>query len=117
MALPQPKSQPWKDTQVPPDVPNIFAAAESNNVKALELALEFYNVNEQDAIGMTALHYAASTLSNQTIDRLLAHPEIDATIADDFGRSAATVSYECWNDLSSRMVEKLDPHCYPWLYD
>ena len=45
------------------------------------------------------------------------HRQIDASIADDFGRSAATVAYECWNDLADRVVEKLNPHCYPWLYE
>ena len=64
---------------------------------------------------MTPLHYAASTLSNHTIDALLAHPQIDATLADDFGRSAASVAYDCWNVLSDRIVNKLNPHCYPWL--
>ena len=115
MAIPKPKLLPQKRTNVPPDVPNIFSAAENNDVKALNLALEFYDINEQDAIGMTPLHYAASTLSNQTIDRLLAHPDIDATITDQFGRSAATVAFECWNILSDKVVDKLNPHCYPWI--
>lgn len=115
MAMPKPKSLPWKGTQVPPDVPNIFSASENNDVTALDLALQFYDVNERDPIGMTPLHYAASTLSNQAIDRLLAHPDIDASLADDFGRSAATVAYECWGDLSGNIIKKLDPYCYPWL--
>lgn len=117
MAMPKPKLLQRKGTAVPPDVPNIFSAAENNDVNALQLALEFYDVNEQDVIGMTPLHYAASTLSNQAIDVLLAHPDIDASISDDFGRSAATVAFECWNMLSDRIVDKLNPHCYPWLYE
>jgi ankyrin repeat protein len=117
MALPKLKSLPRKGQDVPPQVPNIFSAAENNDVKALELALTFYNVNEPDVVGMTPLHYAASTLSNLTIDRLLAHPELDATLCDQFGRSAATVAYECWNELSDRVVDKLNLHCYPWLYE
>lgn len=115
MAMPKPKLLQRKGTVVPPEVPNIFSAAENNNVKALDLALQFYSVNEQDASGMTPLHYAASTLSNQTLERLLAHPDLDATIADDFGRSAATVAFECWGPLSDRIVDKLTPHCYPFL--
>ena len=117
MAMPKPKPLQRKGTIVPPEVPNIFAAAEANDVKALDLALKFYDVNERDETGMTPLHYAASTLSNRTIDRLLAHPHIDATLADQFGRSAATVAFECWNSLSDHVVDKLNPHCYPWLFD
>ncbi|MCU7839803.1 MAG: ankyrin repeat domain-containing protein [Candidatus Thiodiazotropha sp. (ex Troendleina suluensis)] len=116
MAMPKLKALPLKGRDVPPDVPNIFSAAENNDVKALDLALEFYDVNQQDVIGMTPLHYAASTLSNQTIDRLLAHPDIDATLCDEFGRSAATVAYECWNMLADQVIDKLNPHCYPWLH-
>ncbi|MES9972515.1 MAG: ankyrin repeat domain-containing protein [Candidatus Thiodiazotropha sp.] len=116
MAIPKPKQFPRKGTAVPPEVPNIFTAAENNDVEALNLALEYYDVNERDESGMTPLHYAASTLSNRTIDRLLAHPDIDATLADDFGRSAATVAFECWGALSDRVVDKLNPHCYPWMF-
>jgi len=97
MAMPKPRLHIQKGTVVPPDIPNIFTSAENNDVKALKLALEHYDVNERDDIGMTPLHYA----SNLTIDLLLAHPEIDAMLADDFGRSAATVSYECWNCVFS----------------
>lgn len=117
MAMPKPKLLQRKGPFVPPEVPNIFSAAENNDVKALDLALEFYDVNEQDATGMTPLHYAASTLSNLAVERLLAHPDIDASIADDFGRSAATVAFECWGALSDSMVDRLLPHCYPWLYE
>ena len=115
MAIPKLKSLPEKGSNVPPNVPNIFSAAENNDVKALNLALEFYDVNQQDTIGMTPLHYAASTLSQHTIDRLLAHTDIDATITDQFGRSAATLAYECWNILADGVVNKLNPYCYPWL--
>lgn len=117
MAMPKPKPFGRKGTLVPPDVPNIFTAAENNDVNALKIALQHYDVNEQDESGLTPLHYAASTLSNRAIDLLLSQPGIDATIADDFGRSAATVAYECWNDLADSIVEKLNPHCYPWLYE
>ena len=117
MAMPKLKPFGRKGTSVPPEVPNIFSAAENDDVKALEIALQHYDVNEQDESGLTPLHYAASTLSNRAIDRLLNEPGIDATIADDFGRSAATVAYECWNDLADRVVEKLNPHCYPWIYE
>jgi|GEM_PF-1269333 len=117
MAMPKPKQLGRKGTSVPPEVPNIFTAAEEDNVRALKLALQYYDVNEQDTSGLTALHYAASTLANRAIDTLLDHPDIDATIADDFGRSAVTVAYECWGDLSDNIVGKLNPHCYPWLYE
>lgn len=102
---------------MPPGIPNIFEAAENGDVPALDIALEHYDVNERDDSDMTPLHYAASTMSARAIDRLLAHPDIDATLTDKFGRSAATVAFECWRELSDRIVEKLNPHCYPWLYD
>jgi Ankyrin repeats (3 copies) len=117
MAMPKPKPFGRKGTSVPPEVPNIFTAAENDDVNALKIALQHYDVNEQDESGLTPLHYAASTLSNRAIDLLLSQPGIDATIADDFGRSAATVAFESWNDLADNVVEKLNPHCYPWLYE
>lgn len=99
------------------DVPNIFTAAMNNDVASLEIALAHYSVNERDAIGMTPLHYAASTLSFDTVDRLLKQPGIDATLADKFARSAATVAFQNFGDLADKMIEKLDHHCYPWLYE
>ncbi|MGE4069850.1 MAG: ankyrin repeat domain-containing protein [Lysobacterales bacterium] len=110
-----PKSKAHAERVPPPNIPNIFSAAESNDVRALDLALTFYDVNERDAIGMTPLHYAASTRATRTIDRLLSQPGIDATLADQFGRSAATVAFECWAELSDDIVDKLTPLCYPWL--
>ena len=115
MATPKLKPGYSKLPSVPYDVPNIFEAAEGNNVSALEKALEYCDVNQQDETGMTPLHYAASTLSNLTINRLLEHPDIDATLADNFGRSAATIAYECWGLLSDRIVDRLNAYCYPWL--
>lgn len=113
MAMPKPRASTRREA--PPNIPNIFNAAENNDVAALNLALTFYDVNERDAVGMTPLHYAASTRANRAIDHLLAHPGIDATIADQFGRSAATVAFECWAELSDDIVDKLNPFCYPWL--
>ena len=113
MAMPEPRSSARREA--PPDIPNIFTAAENNDVKALSLALTFYDVNERDAIGMTPLHYAASTRANRAIDLLLEHPGIDATLADQFRRSAATVAFECWAELSDDVVDKLNRVCYPWL--
>jgi hypothetical protein len=116
MAIAKLKPGYSKLPSIPPDIPNIFQAAENNNLRALELALAHYDVNVQDENGMTPLHYAASTLSARAIDRLLAQPGIDATLADRFGRSAVTVAFECWNDLAANIMDKLNPHCYPWLY-
>jgi Ankyrin repeats (many copies) len=115
MTIPKPKPLQRKGTIVPPAVPNIFSAAENDDVQALELALEYYDVNERDEIGMTPLHYAASILSYRTIDRFLAHPQLDATLADKFWRSAATVAFECCGSLADSIVDTLNPHCYPWL--
>ena len=113
MAMPKPQSSTFREA--PPNIPNIFTAAESNDVAALDLALTFYDVNERDAIGMTPLHYAASTRALRAINRLLEHPNIDATLADQFGRSAATVAFQCWAELSDDIVDRLNPVCYPWL--
>ena len=50
----------------PPDAPDIFRAAATGNLKALEIALEFYRVNNYDInepdplVGMPALHHAFS---------------------------------------------------------
>jgi hypothetical protein len=101
---------------VPPGIPNVFHAAESNDVPALKKALEYYSVNERDEIGMTPLHYAASTLAAETIPYLAEHPDIDATIADKFGRSAVTVAQECWGHVAEKVIAYLNPHCYPWLF-
>lgn len=117
MALPKPKFEPRKGIVIPPEIPNIFSAAERDDVSALEIALDYYDVNERDESDMTSLHYAASTLSRRTRDKLLAHPNIDPTLADKFGRSAATVAFECWGLLSDRYVDELNPYCYLWLYE
>ena len=97
-------------------IPNIFQAAASNDVRALKVALKHYDINSTDEIGMTPLHYAASTLSHKTVDYLL-NAECDATLADKFERTAATLAYECLENLSTDMVNKLKPHCFPWLYE
>lgn len=116
MALPKRKVKLDKGISMPPNVPDIFLAAERNDVRELELALEYYDVNERDEIDMTPLHHAASTLAEDTRDRLLQHPDVDATLADKFGRSAATVAFECWGLMSTDYLKKLNPFCYPWLY-
>lgn len=67
MATPQPKLFRRRGTIVPPEVPRILTAAESNDVKALDLTLRYYAVNERDESGMTPLHYAAGTLANQAL--------------------------------------------------
>ncbi|GJM04771.1 MAG: hypothetical protein DHS20C09_07620 [marine bacterium B5-7] len=117
MAIPQPKFKLQKGTVVPPDVPDIFSAAADNNLQALELALEHYDVNAQDESGLTPLHYAASTLAYLTLERLLDHPDIDATLCDNYGRSASTIAFECCGSLADPIIDKfLNPRCYPWLY-
>lgn len=105
-----------KDDNLGKDVPDIFYAAESNDVASLKLALQFYEVNARDAIGMTPLHYAASSLAVDTIEILLQQPDIDPTLADTFGRSAASLAFECCGDFADEVLEKLNPYCYPWLY-
>jgi len=106
-----------KDDNLGKDVPNIFYAAESNDVASLKIALEFYDVNSRDSVGMTPLHYASSTLALDTINTLLQHPKINATLSDNFGRSAASLAFECCGDFADDVLEKLNPHCYPWLYE
>lgn len=117
MALRKPESKNRKWPKLPSDVPNIFSAAENDDVHSLDLALQFYDVNERDDADMTPLHYAASTLSRRTRDRLLKHPGIDPTLVDKFGRSAATVAFECWGHISDAYVDELNPYCYPWLHE
>lgn len=107
------KINPRKGVVVPPDVPNIFDAAELNDVKKLQVALEYYDVNERDPSGLTPLHYAASTLANDAIDLLLSQPNIDATLRDNFGRTASFVAIESWDYLGTETADKLYPHCYP----
>ncbi|GJM05884.1 MAG: hypothetical protein DHS20C09_18800 [marine bacterium B5-7] len=105
------------DSGLNKEVPDIFVAAENNDVSALKIALRHANVNAQDEIGMTPLHYAASTMSEEAIDVLLDAQDIDPTLADKFGRSAASLAFECWNILALDLVNKLKPHCYPWLFE
>ena len=49
-------------------------------------------VNDRDHNGMTPLHHAAANLAFETAQRLKADPNIDVTIADNFGRLAAFVA-------------------------
>ena len=46
MAMPKQKLFGRKGTSVPPEVPNIFTAAENDDVKALDITLQHYDVNE-----------------------------------------------------------------------
>lgn len=101
------------------DINKAFTAAKLNDVAALKSYQKDYcfDVNMQNSSGMTLLHLAASTLSEKTVDWLLSQPNIDPTLLDDFNRTAVTVAFECWDELADNLINKLNPHCYPWLYD
>lgn len=93
-----------KDWNVPPDIPNVFEAAASNNVKELEIALEYHDVNERDESGMTPLHHASATLSFDTAERLLKEVGVNTAIQDNNGREAAIMAEETFGFGSQEAV-------------
>lgn len=100
------------------DINDVFTAAKLNDVVALaDLQLDIhFDVNMQDDSGLTLLHHAASTLAGDAVEWLLKQPNIDATLLDNFNRTAVTVAFENFDELADDLINKLNPHCYPWLY-
>ncbi len=103
---------------MPPDVPNIFEAAATDDVDALEIALQYYDVNVKDENDMTPLHHAAGKFSFKAAARLLEEPDIDVTCVDKFGREAAIMAEEVsWigNSEAARMRDMIwsDPEEEP----
>lgn len=97
-------------------LPTIFSMAEQGDIAGLEAALRDADVNAKDEFGMTPLHYAAASLNMEAVELLLAQRDVDATVSDKFGRTAASIAVEGWDELSDEIVNKLNPHCYPWLF-
>jgi len=83
-----------KDYEVSHDIPDIFEAAASNDVEALEKSLPHYGVNAKDSDDMTPLHHASGGLAFKTAKVLLAQPDVDTTCEDTFGREAAIMAEE-----------------------
>jgi hypothetical protein len=100
------KILPAESSDVPPGIPDIFEAAATNNLESLEVALKYYDPNVQDALGMTALHAAATGLSQEAADRLLA-AGTDPSIRDNFGRTAGWLAFEVWRAKGLPMADKL----------
>lgn len=107
-----------KEKHVMDDINDVFTAAKLNDVVALaDLQLDIhFDVNMQDDSGLTLLHHAASTLAGDAVEWLLKQPNIDATLLDNFNRTAVTVAFENFDELADDLINKLNPHCYPWLY-
>lgn len=109
------KIQARKGNELPPDIPDIFEAAASDDVESLEIALAHLDVNSVDDNDMTALHHAAGNLSENAVNRLLEEPGIDPTMEDAEGRTASSMPLYVYGDLPEavQLSDKLRPHCYP----
>ena len=74
------------------DIAKAFLLASINNAAELEEKLDHIPINTQDENGMTLLHHAAISLSQDTVSLLLSREGIDPTIQDNFDRSASWAS-------------------------
>jgi len=96
------------------DVSNIFVSAALGDLALLIDGLKHWGVNSQDNNKMTVLHHASGGLRYEVVDYLLELENIDATLEDKFGRSAAWVAVEVYgDDVGKKMYDKLAPYCYP----
>jgi len=112
MVLPNRKRNIQKGINLPPDIPTIFEAAASDNIHMLEVALQYYDVNDVDANGMSGLHYAAASLSFETAKRLLLEPDLNVFQKDDFGREAAIMGFEI-HGFTSNKAAKMNTLIWP----
>ena len=97
---------------MPPDIPTIFEASASDDRSMLELALQYYDVNDVDGNGMTGLHYASASLSFSTAERLLLEEDVDVHVKDKFDREAAIMGFEV-HGYSSDMGAKINVLIWP----
>ena len=96
---------------MPKDIPNLFEASAQNDVAAIEIALEYYDINDTDEDGMSALHHAGAYGALDAID-YLDKKNIDGTIKDKFGRLASWVPLEVLGPvLGAPIANKLGPIC------
>ncbi|CAD0261113.1 ankyrin repeat domain-containing protein [Pseudomonas umsongensis] len=58
------------------------------------------NVNEQDELGMTALHYAAAFGARQCVRILVSSGKCDYLIKDHCGRYASELAFSCGKDYA-----------------
>jgi|TARA_Y100001954_G_C15714055_1_gene554575 ankyrin repeat protein len=96
---------------MPTDFPNLFEAAARNDVPAIKVALEHYDINDTDKFKMSALHHAAAYGAMEAIDYLI-EQGIDGSIKDKFGRLASWVPLEVLGpELGAPIANKLGPIC------
>ncbi|EAX99518.1 hypothetical protein TVAG_140170 [Trichomonas vaginalis G3] len=57
------------------------------SIQDVELALQYIDINSQDIIGNTALHYARRNQNNQVYDFLIAQPGADLTVRNAIGKT------------------------------
>lgn len=96
---------------MPKDIPNLFQAAAQNDIPAIKVALDYYDIDDTDNDGMSALHHAAAYGSMDAIDFLL-NENIDTGIKDNFGRLASWMPLEVLGPtLGAPIANKLGPIC------
>ena len=108
-----------KDSGMSSDIKTIWEAAASDDVDALNEALNFYSVNETDENGMTPLHAAAGHLAEKTVDRLLEFfgNGLDVSIEDNFGRTVSCMPINVWGTVAGKnLTNKLRPYVCPDLF-
>ncbi len=108
-----------KEYALKEDILNAFMQASIDDVIGLKKSLEVVSVNERDEHGMTMLHHAAIGLGEESVELLLSKDGIDATIEDNFGRSASFATLEVNGDSEEvlRMTDMLAPYCYPTIHN
>lgn len=117
MGQPKKIEKPGRGHGLAPRDPDIFAAAANDDVDALEAALRAgVSVNAQDGNGLTPLHHAAVNRSENTLERILREPGVDATMLDRFNRNASFAALEVLGEVGRPVAERLRPFCYPAIF-
>ncbi|EAY11809.1 hypothetical protein TVAG_458810 [Trichomonas vaginalis G3] len=62
------------------------------SIEDVELALQYIDINSQDANGNTPLHYAHQNRNNQVYDFLIAQPGADLTVRNISGKTPNEMS-------------------------
>lgn len=76
-----------KAKDVPPDIPNIFEAAATNDIEGLKVALEYFDIDEPDSeTQMTPIHFAVAYGATEAA-KILIERDANLCLLDKFDRT------------------------------
>ena len=108
---PKPLPHGRESADVSLQIPSIFEAAASGDIKQLEFAIQHYDIDARDDLAMTALHHASGHLRYEAAQWLLDRG-IDATKVDQFKRNAAWIAIDVFVEQGRKMYDMVAPHVY-----